>query len=130
LAAKPLGHEVCVAACYDVLKSLQFTNQSEGNGTSCLNNLRVSSTFACVRVRCEDHDIEPGIAWWQKQCKHSSKLVSVARYHSFVDNTSLESIGSLSSVGYEVKDVFGAMVLPSNDTWEVVYGTVVRFFKF
>src|SRR5689334_20907408 len=53
-AAKPLGHEVCVASCYNALKDIKFTNQPGGNGTSCLNYLKVSSTFACTRVRCQD----------------------------------------------------------------------------
>lgn len=124
-AAKPLGREVCVAACYDALQQLVFIDQPEGNGTSCLNDLRISSTFDCVRSRCDSHDVNPGISWWQKQCKHSGKVVNVARYHSAAENLSVEYLSSLPTFEYKDKKIFEESVLPSNDTWSLVYGTVV-----
>lgn len=124
-AAKPLGREICVAACYDALQHLEFIDQPGGNGTSCLNDLRVSSTFDCVRSRCDSQDIAPGISWWQKQCKHSSSAVSVARYHSAADNLSVEFLSSLHTFEYGDKSVLNEIVLPSNETWNLVYGTVV-----
>ncbi|OCT45916.1 hypothetical protein CLCR_00371 [Cladophialophora carrionii] len=124
LAAKPLGHEICVAACYNALSGIEFTDQPGGNGTSCLNDLRVSSIYLCARDRCEDQDLEPGISWWQKQCKHSSKVINVVNYHSTVDNVSLESIGSLTTVEYKDDGVFDQATVPSDGAWDLIYGTL------
>jgi hypothetical protein len=124
-ASKPLGHEVCVASCYNALKDIKFTNQPEGNGTACLNDLRVSSTFACTRTRCQDQDIDPGISWWQAQCKHSSKVINVAHYRAAEDDDPLESLKALRQVGYKEKGIFSQAVVPSENSWDLVYGTVV-----
>ena len=126
-AAKPLGAEVCVAACYNAFTKIKFTDQPGGNATSCLNDLRVKSTFGCARVHCEDQVIEPGIAWWGKQCKKSSKVITVAKYHAAVQGVSLESLQSEQKVEYKEKGTFNNTVLPSDDSWDMVYGSVVRF---
>ncbi|KIW71963.1 hypothetical protein PV04_00189 [Phialophora macrospora] len=126
-AAKPLGHQICVAACYNALNDIEFTDQPGGNGTSCLNDLRISSIYLCARARCEDDDIVPGVSWWQKQCKHSSEAVNVANYHSTTDNVSLESIRSLPTVEYKDKGVFDETAVPSNDAWSVIYGTLSAY---
>jgi hypothetical protein len=126
LAAKPVGNEVCVAACYNALKDIKFTDQPGGNATSCLNDLRISSTYACARIKCQHSDIEPGVSWWQKQCKHSSKVITVAGYYSMTDNVPVQSLSSLPTVEYKDNHIFNQQVQPAEDAWDLVYGTLVR----
>lgn len=124
-AAKPLGAEVCVASCYNALKAIKYADASGGDLTACKNDFRINSTFACIRLHCSEHDIEPGIRWWSETCKKSKAVVNIDAFQDFVAGIDLENVTALPVVDLKESQVFNRTVTPSEQAWNVAYATVV-----
>ncbi|KAH8816727.1 ferric reductase like transmembrane component-domain-containing protein [Xylogone sp. PMI_703] len=120
-AAKPLAHEVCAASCYDTFLKVKFAGKDP---TACTNDLKVTSTFYCIRQHCTEADIEPGIAWWAASCKKSKAVVNVKAYRKAVVNVTDDFLDSLPTVNLSEKKVINTTVLPSSSSWDVVYTSV------
>ncbi|RFU28505.1 hypothetical protein B7463_g7827, partial [Scytalidium lignicola] len=120
-AAKPLAHEVCAASCYDSFLKIKFSGK---NPSACTNDLKVISTFYCIRQHCTEADIDPGIAWWAGSCKKSKAVVNVKAYREAVANVTNDFLASLPAVNLNQKAVVNTIVLPSSSTWDFVYTSV------
>lgn len=126
-AAKPLGHEVCVASCYYSLLKIKYAGANAKAEAACTNPLRVKSTYYCVRLHCEEDDISPGIDWWAATCKNSTKVVNQKAYKSTSSNATDSYLASLPTVKQNQKNVLETPAVPSADNWEVVYRTVYTY---
>ncbi|KAK5995390.1 Ferric/cupric reductase transmembrane component B-like protein [Cladobotryum mycophilum] len=121
LAAKPLGHQVCVASCYYSLLKVSYSGKNATDQAACTNPLRVSSTYLCVKENCHEVDIGPGIKWWAGACKKSQKVVNLDAYHKTTDNATVEYISTLPTVGLKSKTPLNTTAVPIKTTWEQVH---------
>lgn len=126
-AAKPLGHEVCVASCYYSLLKAKYAGASSKAQTACTNKLRVQSTYYCMKLHCEEEDIEPGVAWWAGTCANSTKVVNVEAYKSTTASTTESYLSNLPTVKQKEKNIFNGTAVPSKDNWEIVYRSVYTY---
>ena len=127
LAAKPLGHQVCVASCYYSLLKINYSGKNATEQTACTNPLRVRSTYLCVKEHCEDKDLAPGIQWWAGACKKSQKVVNLEAYHKSTVNATAEYIASLPTVELKEKKVYNTSTVPSKKTWNQVHRSVYTY---
>ncbi len=130
LAAKPLGDQVCVAACYYALAKATFAGAGDKAQTACTNPLRVQSTYYCVAQRCakdSDAATEDGIEWWAETCKNSSKVVNEKGYRAAVSNITDAYLAGLPTVDKKSKKLFDGPALPSQANWEYMYTTVFNY---
>lgn len=126
-AAKPLGHEVCVASCYYSLLKAKYAGASSKAQTACTNKLRVQSTYYCMKLHCQEEDIEPGVAWWAGSCTNSTKVVNIMAYRTSTANATESYLANLPTVKQKQKDVLDGAAVPSADNWEVVYRSVYTY---
>ncbi len=126
-AAKPLGHQTCVASCYYSLVDIKFANRNETLTLACTNPLRISSTFYCIKQHCEDADIEPGVGWWAATCKGSKKKVTKAAYESAVADVTPTFLSKLPKIDLKSKSVANEPNLPSEHNWLVVHRSVTVY---
>lgn len=126
-AAKPLRKEVCVASCYYGLLKIKYAASTEKAQAACTHPLRVSSTYYCVALHCDEDDLTPGINWWAGSCANSSKVVNQAAYRKQIANATHAYLTSLPTASLKAKQVFNTSVVPSEASWEVVYTTVYTY---
>ena len=124
LAAKPLKREVCTASCYYSLLKIKYASDNETEQTLCTHPLRVTSTYYCMAIHCEENDVQPGINWWAATCKKSKTLVNLSAYRAAISNITSEELASLPTVDLKDKELLNGTAVPSESNWLVVHRSV------
>ncbi|KAL2020514.1 hypothetical protein VTK56DRAFT_8314 [Thermocarpiscus australiensis] len=127
LAAKPLQHEVCAASCYYSLAKIKYSGGNETERTACTNSLRVTSTYYCMGIHCEEADVKPGIDWWSETCKKSKQLVNVEAYRTAMSHITADELARLRTVNLTEKYIVNGTAVPSDSAWLLVHRSLAAY---
>lgn len=126
LAAKPLKREVCVASCYYALLAIQYDSRNVTEQTLCSNSLRITSTYYCMAIHCQEADVEPGVAWWAATCKLADDI-TVEGYREAASGLTSQELSRLPTVDLAAEGLVSVPTVPSEHNWLVSHRSVYTY---